>query len=167
MSSSLYLGCIGRCSLRDLLEGSGPPQALPVRAATLGGSTRRGHFRPPWIQGPDGLSRQFLRSVAARSPHPSDHGQPPRLPGPVSRQLAGQFAGHLPSQLAPQQPVCCCLKNDMHLYSCLKLIHKFAVKTMTGGLSPARWESISISTSFHFFVHVFDRVNPCAGRGGL
>jgi hypothetical protein len=55
----------------------------------------------------------------------------------------------------------------MHLYSCLELIHKFAVKTMTGGLSPARWESISISTSFHFFVHVFDRVNPCAGRGGL
>lgn len=144
MICSLYLGCAGRCSLRDLLEGPGAPQALSVRAATLRGSPRRGHFGPPRIQGTDVVTCQFLRSVAAGSPHSSGHGQPPRLP----RHLAGQFAGQLPSQLAPQQCQCCLNISDEHLHSCLKLIHEFAARAMTSGVEPC---SMEIYQHFHIF----------------
>lgn len=114
MISSLYFGCIGRCSLRNLLERPDSPRALPLRPATFRGSKRRRYFRPPCIQDSNGFPCELLRSICAGSPHPAGNGQPPWLPRPISCQLAGQLTGQLP----PQQ--CSCpVKSVIRVQGCL------------------------------------------------
>lgn len=93
---SLYLVATGHRRLRDLLEGSCSAQALPLRPAARGGPPRHGHPGSSSFQGSRGFACQLVRPVSAGSPHPANHGQPPRVACHLSRQLSCQLT---PEQL--------------------------------------------------------------------